>query len=88
MQIMISFSLFKTFHLNEWHFSETEERFVCPDPHEGEQIGHFTRHAHPTDCRSFFVCIDSVARPYGCSFGTVFNVDTLNCDEPENVPGW
>ena len=24
----------------------------------------------------------------GCSLGTVFNVDTLQCDDPENVPGW
>ncbi|RWS07399.1 hypothetical protein B4U79_07846 [Dinothrombium tinctorium] len=67
---------------------EVAEGFVCPDPAEVEQPGHYTRHAHPTDCRKFYVCIDSTARPYGCSFGTVFNVDTLQCDDPENVPGW
>ncbi|RWS31524.1 hypothetical protein B4U80_01676 [Leptotrombidium deliense] len=66
---------------------EVAEGFVCPDPTEVDQPGHYTRHAHPTDCRKFYVCIDSTARPYGCSFGTVFNVDTLQCDDPENVPG-
>ncbi|UYV74482.1 hypothetical protein LAZ67_11003658 [Cordylochernes scorpioides] len=67
---------------------EVAEGFVCPDPAEVDQPGHYTRHAHPTDCRKFYVCIESVARPYGCSLGTVFNVDTLQCDEPENVAGW
>ncbi|XP_074595548.1 protein obstructor-E-like [Brevipalpus obovatus] len=66
---------------------ELAEGFVCPDPSEVDQPGHYTRHAHPTDCRKFYVCIENVARPYGCSFGTVFNVDTLQCDDPENVPG-
>lgn len=63
------------------------EGFVCPDPAEVEQPGHYTRHAHPTDCRKFYVCIEGVARPYGCSFGNVFNVETLQCDDPENVAG-
>ena len=67
--------------------SEVSDGFVCPDPTEADQPGHYTRHAHPTDCRKFYVCIDAVARPYGCSFGTVFNVDSLQCDEPENVSG-
>jgi len=66
---------------------EVAEGFVCPDPAEVEQPGHYTRHAHPTDCRKFYVCIEGVARPYGCSFGNVFNVDSLQCDEPENVTG-
>lgn len=67
--------------------SEVSDGFVCPDPTEVDQPGHYTRHAHPTDCRKFYVCIEGVARPYGCSFGTVFNVDSLQCDEPENVSG-
>jgi len=66
---------------------EVAEGFVCPDPSEVDQPGHYTRHAHPTDCRKFYVCIEGVARPYGCSFGNVFNVETLQCDDPENVPG-
>ena len=24
----------------------------------------------------------------GCSLGTVFNVESLQCDDPENVAGW
>lgn len=67
--------------------SEVSDGFVCPDPSEVDQPGHYTRHAHPTDCRKFYVCIEGVARPYGCSLGTVFNVDSLQCDEPENVSG-
>jgi len=66
---------------------EVAEGFVCPENAEADQPGHYTRHAHPTDCRKFFVCIETVSRLYGCSFGTVFNVDTLQCDEPENVVG-
>lgn len=66
----------------------TDTPVHCIDPTETDQPGHYTRHAHPTDCRKFYVCIEGVARPYGCSLGTVFNVDTLQCDDPENVPGW
>ena len=66
---------------------EVAEGFVCPDPSEVDQPGHYTRHAHPTDCRKFYVCIEGVARPYGCSFGNVFNVETLQCDDPESVAG-
>jgi len=66
--------------------SEISDGFICPDV-DAEQPGHYTRHAHPTDCRKFYVCIESVARPYGCSLGTVFNVETLQCDDPESVPG-
>lgn len=68
--------------------TEVAEGFVCPDPSDVDQPGLYSRHAHPTDCRKFYVCIEGTARPYGCSLGTVFNVDTLQCDEPENVPGW
>lgn len=66
---------------------EVAEGFVCPADEEQEQAGHYTRHAHPTDCRKFYVCIESQPRPYGCSFGTVFNIDTLQCDDPEAVVG-
>ncbi|XP_013793849.1 protein obstructor-E-like [Limulus polyphemus] len=67
---------------------EIAEGFVCPDPADiSNQPGIFTRHAHPTDCRKFYVCIEGTARPYGCQIGTVFKADTLQCDDPENVPG-
>lgn len=46
-------------------FVEVSDGFVCPDPTETDQPGHYTRHAHPTDCRKFYVCIEGVARPYG-----------------------
>lgn len=77
-------------HVERCDQSEVSDGFVCPaktDSTETDQPGHYTRHAHPTDCRKFYVCIEGVARPYGCSLGTVFNVDTLQCDDPENVPG-
>lgn len=74
-------------HVDRCDQSEVSDGFVCPDPTEADQPGHYTRHAHPTDCRKFYVCIEGVARPYGCSIGTVFNVDSLQCDEPENVSG-
>ncbi|XP_074598542.1 protein obstructor-E-like [Brevipalpus obovatus] len=73
--------------VNRCDQASLSDGFVCPDNAENDQPGHYTRHPHPTDCRKFYVCIDGVARPYGCSFGTVFNVDTLQCDEPENVQG-
>lgn len=74
-------------HVDRCDSSEISDGFVCPDPTETDQPGHYTRHAHPTDCRKFYVCIEGVARPYGCSLGTVFNVESLQCDDPENVPG-
>lgn len=67
--------------------ADVAEGFQCPDPSTVEQSGTFTRHAHPDDCRKFFVCIDSTARMYGCSIGTVFNAETSSCDDPENVRG-
>ncbi|XP_076352996.1 protein obstructor-E-like isoform X2 [Tachypleus tridentatus] len=67
---------------------EIAEGFVCPDPIEiAEQTGVYTRHAHPTDCRYFFVCINGDARSYGCNLGKVFNAKTLQCADPEDVPG-
>uniref|UniRef100_T1J190 Chitin-binding type-2 domain-containing protein n=1 Tax=Strigamia maritima TaxID=126957 RepID=T1J190_STRMM len=67
--------------------TDVAEGFQCPDPATVEQSGSFTRHAHPDDCRKFFVCLEGVARMYGCSIGTVFNTDSSACDDPENVPG-
>ncbi|XP_013786990.1 protein obstructor-E-like, partial [Limulus polyphemus] len=67
---------------------EVDEGFVCPGPYEvSSQQGVYSRHAHPTDCRYFYVCVDGFARSYGCEKGTVLNVDSLQCDYPENVPG-
>ncbi|XP_076346227.1 protein obstructor-E-like isoform X2 [Tachypleus tridentatus] len=67
---------------------EVAEGFVCPDPIEiSQQAGVYTRHAHPTDCRYFFVCSEGVARSYGCGISTVFNAKTLQCEDAENVEG-
>ena len=51
----------------------------------------FTKHAHPADCRQYFLCIGGVPREYGCPLGTVFDVGTGTgvdgkCTDPEDVP--
>ncbi|OTF79228.1 hypothetical protein BLA29_011419, partial [Euroglyphus maynei] len=48
-------------HVDRCDQSEVSDGFVCPDPTETDQPGHYTRHAHPTDCRKFYVCIEGVA---------------------------
>ncbi|XP_066990138.1 protein obstructor-E isoform X2 [Macrobrachium rosenbergii] len=68
-----------------------EQDIQCPAPGELTATGSFSRHAHPEDCRQYFVCLDGVAREYGCPIGTVFQIgqeDGLGqCADPENVPG-
>jgi len=66
---------------------EVAEGFSCPESAVAESAGTYTRHGHPEDCRKFFVCIEGTPRMYGCELGVVFNLETLNCDDPENVPG-
>ena len=51
----------------------------------------FTKHAHPADCRQYFLCIGGVPREYGCPLGTVFDVVSGTgvdgkCTDPEDVP--
>ena len=62
------------------------EEFKCPS---GGAIGAFTKHAHPADCRQYFVCIGGVPREYGCPLGTVFSlgsdVYSGKCADPEEV---
>jgi len=58
--------------------------FSCP----GGKLGVHIALAHPTDCRSYYVCLNGVeASPRGCSQGQVFNPDTKSCDLPSGVPG-
>lgn len=69
-----------------------QQDFVCPAPGELAATGSFSRHAHPNDCRQYFICIDGVAREYGCPIGTVFQIGDTDglgkCEDPEFVPGW
>jgi len=62
--------------------------FKCP---RQTAAGIFTKHAHPADCRQYFLCIGGVPREYGCPLGTVFNVGSGTgidgeCSDPEEVP--
>lgn len=66
---------------------EIAEGFSCPETGGAESAGTYTRHGHAEDCRKFFVCIDNTPRMYGCELGTVFNLETLMCDDPANVAG-
>jgi hypothetical protein len=34
----------------------------------------FSRHAHPDDCRKYYICLEGTAREYGCPIGTVFKI--------------
>ena len=64
-----------------------EEEFKCP---ARGAVGTFTKHAHPADCRQYFVCIGGVPREYGCPLGTVFSIGSDEfsgkCGDPEEVP--
>ncbi|KAJ8876116.1 hypothetical protein PR048_024025 [Dryococelus australis] len=67
--------------------------FSCPAAGEiASAGGSFSRHAHPEDCRKYYICMEGVAREYGCPIGTVFKIGdsegTGNCEDPEDVPGW
>jgi hypothetical protein len=67
--------------------AENEETFKCPT---NGPAGIFTKHAHPEDCRQYYVCIGGTPREYGCPLGTVFKVgpgnDDGKCSDPEDVP--
>lgn len=73
-------------------FAEVANGFGCPAPGEVTNAGTFSRHAHPDDCRKYYICLEGVAREYGCPIGTVFKIGdsdgTGNCEDPEDVPGW
>ena len=61
--------------------------FVCPN---NVPVGIFSKHAHPADCRQYYVCIAGIPREYGCPLGTVFKVGNSEfdgqCSDPEDVP--
>jgi len=64
--------------------------FVCPNAEKRFsklRFGNHDRHAHPNDCRKFFICMqDGQPRIGGCPNGKVFNPKTGNCDLPKRVP--
>lgn len=64
---------------------------LCPAAGEVAAFGTFSRHAHPEDCRQYFICFDGEPREYGCPIGTVFQIGpvegTGQCAKPLNVPG-
>ena len=68
---------------------DTEEggEFQCPTK---SRVGTFTKHAHPGDCRQYYVCISGTAREYGCPLGTVFKISDSGedgvCADPRDVP--
>jgi len=70
---------------------EVGNGFKCPTPDQLLIRGTFTRHAHPEDCRLYYVCISGVAREYGCPIGMVFQIGANDqsgqCAKPKNVPG-
>ncbi|XP_067617201.1 protein obstructor-E isoform X1 [Eurosta solidaginis] len=70
---------------------EVANGFSCPAAGEIANAGTFSRHAHPEDCRKYYVCMEGVAREYGCPIGTVFKIGDSdgsgNCEDPEDVPG-
>jgi len=62
--------------------------FECPSQ---SATGTFTKHAHPTDCRQYFLCIGGIPREYGCPLGSVFNEMSGSgtdgkCTAAEDVP--
>jgi len=63
--------------------------FNCPNMNKKFsklKFGDHDRHAHPTDCRKFFICLmDGKPRLGGCPIGKVFNPKSGFCDYPKNV---
>jgi len=73
---------------NQVIIDEEGGSFQCPANHVA---GVFTKHAHPTDCRQYFLCIAGIPREYGCPLGSVFDEVSGSgidgkCTSPEDVP--
>merc|ERR1739848_649312 len=69
-------------------FDDEGGEFQCPTLGSS---GTFTKHAHPADCRQYFLCINGVPREQGCPLGEVFNAGSGSgedgqCTDPEFVP--
>lgn len=76
--------------VKECKVEEVGSGFQCPETGD-VAIGAFSRHAHPDDCRKYYVCLNGNAREYGCPLGTVFKIgdDDVSgfCTDPEDVAG-
>lgn len=73
--------------------AEVANGFNCPAAGELlASVGSFSRHAHPDDCRKYYICLEGTPREYGCPIGTVFKIGDSDgsgsCESPEDVPGW
>lgn len=76
-----------------WSTVEVANGFSCPAAGELlASVGSFSRHAHPDDCRKYYICMEGTPREYGCPIGTVFKIGDSDgsgsCENPEDVPGW
>jgi hypothetical protein len=67
--------------------AEVEGLFTCP---ANPVLGIYSKHAHPEDCRQYFVCISGTPREYGCPIGSVFKITQDGsdgiCTDPADVP--
>lgn len=90
--LLIKSFIFHFVWLIDWLIVEVANGFACPAAGEITNAGSFSRHAHPEDCRKYYICLEGVAREYGCPIGTVFKIGDSdgsgNCEDPEDVPGW
>lgn len=87
-------NLITVLHMHIYHHcAEVAGGFTCPAAGEvSGASGSFSRHAHPDDCRKYYICLEGIAREYGCPIGTVFKIGDADgsgaCEDPEDVPGW
>lgn len=91
--LFLSFCLFQHSVPYLLRYAEVAGGFTCPAAGEvSGASGSFSRHAHPEDCRKYYICLEGIAREYGCPIGTVFKIGDADgsgaCEDPEDVPGW
>lgn len=66
--------------------------FRCPDVSSlpanslTRQFLPYPRYPVPGDCARLVTCVNDYPRLMNCGYGSVFNENTLSCDDPENVP--
>merc|ERR1712183_1002177 len=64
---------YKLEQCNELHLVDCGERTELEPPISTANCprlyGTFTKHAHPADCRQYFLCINGVPREQGCPLG-------------------